>query len=66
MWWGQTRNLTAADAGVDDHQCLSELLEMGATKEQLNERELGASEAISRRCQLWGEVYANRLREHEA
>ncbi|CAK0869457.1 unnamed protein product, partial [Prorocentrum cordatum] len=43
MWWGQTRNLTAADAGVDDHQCLSELLEMGATKEQLNERELGAS-----------------------
>eukprot|EP00959_Pyramimonas_sp_CCMP1952_P000537 10238-Pyramimonas_sp.AAC.1 len=39
---------------------------MGATKDQLNEGELGVFEAISRRCQLWEEVYANRLREHEA
>ncbi|CAK0892485.1 unnamed protein product, partial [Prorocentrum cordatum] len=32
MWWRQTQNLTAADAGVDEHQFLSELLEMGAEK----------------------------------
>ncbi|CAK0793192.1 unnamed protein product, partial [Prorocentrum cordatum] len=45
MWWGQTQNLTAADAGVDEHQFLSELLEMGAEKDQLNEGELATSEA---------------------
>ncbi|CAK0872167.1 unnamed protein product [Prorocentrum cordatum] len=66
MWWRQTQNLTAADAGVDEHQFLSELLEMGAEKDQLNEGELATFEAVSRRCQLWEEVYANRLREHEA
>ncbi|CAK0817209.1 unnamed protein product, partial [Prorocentrum cordatum] len=66
MWWRQTQNLTAADAGVDEHQFLSELLEMGAEKDQLNEGELATFEAVSRRCQLWEEVYANRLRAHEA
>ncbi|CAK0901538.1 unnamed protein product [Prorocentrum cordatum] len=65
MWWRQTQNLTAADAGVDEHQFLSELLEMGAEKDQLNEGELATFEAVSRRYQLWEEVYANRLREHE-
>eukprot|EP00959_Pyramimonas_sp_CCMP1952_P164532 3439630-Pyramimonas_sp.AAC.1 len=37
QWWRQTQNLTAADAGVDEHQFLSELLEMGAQTDQLNE-----------------------------
>ncbi|CAK0863533.1 unnamed protein product [Prorocentrum cordatum] len=66
VWWRQIQNLTAADAGVDERQFLSELLEMGATKDQLNEGELGIFEAVSRRYQLWEEVCVNRLREQEA
>ncbi|CAK0841047.1 unnamed protein product [Prorocentrum cordatum] len=66
QWWRQTQNLTAADAGVDEHQFLSELLEMGAQTDQLNEGELAVYETVARRYQLWEEIYANRLREHES
>ncbi|CAK0796418.1 unnamed protein product, partial [Prorocentrum cordatum] len=66
QWWRQTQNLTAADAGVDEHQFLSELLEMGAQTDQLNEGELAVYETVARRYQLWEEIYANRLRGHES
>ena len=66
MWWRQVQGLGAADPGVDEHQFLSEVLEAAVQVDQVNASNLAAFEMISRRYQLWEEIYAHTLRESEA
>ncbi|CAK0810320.1 unnamed protein product [Prorocentrum cordatum] len=62
-WWRQMLGATTADPGIDDHLFLSELFELGGQCDHLNLPNSAAFEAISRRCQLWEERYAEKLKQ---
>ena len=62
-WWRQVLGLGGGDLGVDEHLFLSTLLEHGLCYDQYNLGESLTFEAISRRYQLWEEVYAASLAE---
>ena len=62
-WWRSTLGLGANDDGVEEHQFLSELLEASMHFDQLNSPDLVVLEHISRRYQLWEEIYADVLRD---
>ena len=62
-WWRSTLGLGANDDGVDEHAFLSELLEASMHFDQLNSPDLVVLEHISRRYQLWEEIYADVSRE---
>ena len=59
-------HLSSSDPGVDDHEFLSDILEMAATYDQLNVCELASFERISRRYQLWEERYSEQLKSADA
>lgn len=61
-WWRQMLGVSAADAGVDEHAFLSDLLELGGGFDQCNLSELAVFEAVARRYQLWEERYGEKLR----
>jgi len=61
-WWRQILGLGSADPGVDDHQFLSELLEVGLTYDMLNAGAVAIMEMVARRYQLWEEVHSEALR----
>ena len=65
-WWRSVMNLTATEPGVEEHKFLSEVLECMVTFDQINCAELMGLEHISRRYQMWEEVYAQALRESDA
>jgi len=57
--------LGSADPGVDDHEFLSELLEVGLTYDMLNAGTIAIMEMVARRYQLWEEVHSEALRVAE-
>jgi len=61
FWWRNILRLTASDAGVDEHQFLSELIEQCLSFDQLNGANLLAMESVARRYQLWEEMYSSHL-----
>ena len=61
-WWRNVQALSAADAFVDDHLFISELLETGIVYDQLNIGEVAIFETVARRYQLYEEFYSNALR----
>ncbi|CAK0809116.1 unnamed protein product [Prorocentrum cordatum] len=65
-WWRNTIGLTVSDNGVDEHLFLSELLEWALCYDFLSFGSLIIAEHISRRYQLWEEVYSHTLMEREA
>lgn len=66
FWWRRVLKATASDNGIDDHRFLSELIEVEACEDQLNIPELQVFEMMSRRLQLWEEVYSEQLRIADA
>ena len=64
-WWRNTVGLTPSDNGVDEHLFLSELLEWGLTYDFLGLGNLLIAEHVSRRYQLWEEVYSHVLLEQQ-
>ena len=65
-WWRNTIGLTMSDNGVDEHLFLSELLEWALCYDFLGFGNLLIGEHISRRYQLWEEVYSHTLMERES
>ena len=50
-----------ADAGVEEHRFLCEVLEAAATFDQVNCGELVSMENVARRLQIWEEAYSKDL-----
>ncbi|CAK0904561.1 unnamed protein product, partial [Prorocentrum cordatum] len=65
-WWRSTIGLSMSDNGVDEHLFLSELLEWALCHDFLGFGSFFIGEHISRRYQLWEEVYSHALLEREA
>lgn len=66
FWWRHVLGLAAGDHGVDEHLFLSTLLEQGVVSDRYNISESLVFESISRRYQLWEEVYSAALAEADA
>jgi len=66
FWWRHVLGLAAGDHGVDEHLFLSTLLEQGVVSDRYNISESLTFESISRRYQLWEEVYSAALAEADA
>ena len=66
FWWRSILGLGASDEGVEEHEFLSELLELSMAFDQVNSPDLVVFEHISRRFQLWEEIYSDQLRDNSA
>ena len=60
-WWKQVQHLSVSDEGVQEHECLCEILETALTTDQLNVSELVSFEHLARRIQVWEEAYSASL-----
>eukprot|EP00971_Amphidinium_carterae_P350487 6491572-Amphidinium_carterae.1 len=65
-WWRGLLHLSAADPGIDEMECLSEVFELALCHDQLNIAEISAFEVLARRWQLWEEIYGAELAETDA
>ena len=65
-WWKQSLGLSANDAGVEEHDMLSEVMEVGLAYDQLNVSNLLSFEILARRYQLWEEHYGELLKTRSA
>ncbi|CAK0884493.1 unnamed protein product, partial [Prorocentrum cordatum] len=61
FWWRNLLQVSPSDAGVEEHAYISEVLERACVFDQLNCSELETFEVLSRRYQLWEELYAPEL-----
>ena len=66
FWWRNALSLTPADNGVEEHLFLCECLEWGVTFDFLASPNILVFEHISRRFQLWEEIYSAALAEQSS